>query len=154
MADLKSFPVQKVQDQSRRMKAPRPLGGNSDVGMDTPKPWGATKNPSASPDPMFGREFNTEADLQAVIYANSIRANKARWGKVVSLAKSRMVPEPTGKERPTGMNLKNAGGGSIGERKGANNAGVRGRPLNSFDHRDAPSKPSHGTKMDGGKGRW
>jgi len=52
------------------------------------------------------------------------------------------------------MCIKNSGGGVIGERKGPNNAGVRGRPHNTFDRRSPPSNPLNGTKMDGQKGRW
>jgi hypothetical protein len=135
------YSVPKVQEQ--KPKVPGKMGGNADVMMPSPPPVGAQKNPGASPDPMFGREFNAEADLATLLRANAIRANKSRYGAAIAL-----------KDRTVAMGLKNRGGEPIGERKGKDNAGIRTRQNNTFDHRAAASKPTNGTKMDGQKSRW
>lgn len=153
MADLKSYPVPKLQEKV--MKVPGAKGGNTDALMKNPPGKGAARNPGASPDPMFGREFSAEKDLQALIHANAVRANKARHGAAINLAKSKMAKEASGKDRPVSMNvkIKNAGG-QVGEKKGPNNAGVRTKAVNSFDNVKGATKPNNGTKMDGQKGRW
>src|SRR5262245_61545582 len=100
---MAGYSVPKVQEQKPRV--PGKLGGNSDVMMKSPPPKGAQRNPASSPDDMFSREFSAEADLQTLLKANAIRANKARYGAAVQL-----------KDRLVSMNIKNRGGEPINER--------------------------------------
>jgi hypothetical protein len=143
MADSYSkYKVPRVAEQL--MRVPKAQGGATDVLMKNPAKVGAQKNPGASDDPMFDREFNAEKDFQALLTANQIRANKARLGKAIQ-AGERLVSS-------MGIKLTNAGG-NVNERKGANNQGVRTRANNPFDHLKQ-SGGNTGMKMDGQKGRW
>jgi hypothetical protein len=154
MADFgKDYKVPKVQEQM--MKVPGKKGGNTDTLMPNPPPKGAARNPGASPDKMFGREFSAEKDLATLIGAAKIRASKARYGAAMSFGKAKMVKDAKGSDRAPSQNVsvKNAGG-SFTEKKGANNAGVRTKSVNSFDNVKGATKPNSGQKMDGGKGRW
>ena len=144
MADLKSYPVPKVSHQF--MKTPGPKGGNSEVKMKAPPRVGAQRNPGASPDPMFGREFSAEQDFGKLAKAKrvirEIEGNPARRAAAMAY----------------GRTLKNVGGGPINERGPDGHQTARGgaprRDNNSYDNRQRPSKPSTGVKMDGQKGRW
>src|SRR6516165_10274706 len=137
------YSVPKVAEQ--QMKVPGKQGGNSDVIQKNPPPVGAQRNPASSPDDHFSREFSAEKDLQTLLSAAKIRANKARYGQAIAL-----------KDRMVAMNLKNRGGEPLNERGPEGHVTSRGgsprRASNRYDNVPNASKPTTGTKMDGQKG--
>jgi hypothetical protein len=138
------YQVPKVQE--RKMKVAAKRGGVNDAMIDTPNVSGVSvPHSGASKDPMFGREFNATDDLQTLLRANAVRADRARLGKALAL-KERLV---------TGMNLKNTGSAHTGvnEIKGPNNAGRLARN-NPYDQRTMTRVGTTGRRGEGGKGRW
>jgi hypothetical protein len=146
MDSYSNYTPKKVSEQ--RMKAQAGKGDGSDVFMDSPQPTGAAKNPAASPDGMFGREFSAEKDLATLISAAKIRRDKARFGKALEL-RDRMAAVRVNKDR---------GAEPLNERGPDNHTTARsGSPArrgNSYDNVKNASKPNNGTKMDGQRGRW
>jgi hypothetical protein len=136
MAD---YGVKKVSHQ--QMKTPGAQGGANDIKMKNPARVGAQRNPAASPDAMFGREFNAEKDFGTLYQAKQILANKGRHQAAMNF----------------GMKLRKAGA-EVNVRgptdKGTARGGSPARGNNAYDGVPNASKPNNGSRMDGGKGRW